>query len=325
MDQVTLSYDKSAAVVVLPAVGKGRLRDEKLVRWLSRSTIERTDPGRGRLTSILAELGKAPPQEGTAALRMWGQTGDRPAVWIAAADPVYLEPQLDRLRLHALGPDALSGSEIGALFDYLQRRLGDDAGYGFARLGTRGYLRTNSPIETSAAPSEAIDGLEPDAFMPEGTGAAGYRRLLSEIEMALHDHEINVLRSEAGDTPVNSLWIWGGGYAPELATVPHPPLFADDPMLKGYWLSNTGVVDAWPGTIAACLDGSVAGFVAVIPDAADEDALETCLYELKDALHVGRLSQLRLLFRDGIRAVVVQADAYRVWRRRSSLLTGNGP
>ena len=108
---------------------------------------------RNRLTD---ELGLPYPEEGLAALRMWGQTGDRPRAWIAAADPVYMEPQLDRLFLHVLGPGDVSKPELRLLFDALQAALGGDGSFGFARLGSCGYIRSEQPMVTSAVPAALL-------------------------------------------------------------------------------------------------------------------------------------------------------------------------
>jgi hypothetical protein len=257
-------------------------------------------------------------------MRMWGQTGDRPTVWIAAADPVYLEPKLDRLCLHALREPAVSRPELRTLFDHLQETLAADKNYGFARLGACGYLRAEEPVATAPEPSSVVDLRNPNDYLPAGKDAAEFRKLLSEIEMALHDHPVNVERELKGLQPVNSLWLWGGGFAPEVRVDPHPPLFADDPLLRGYWESVTGVASTWPGTMAACLEASAADFVAVVPDSADDDQLlDACLCELRAAVQSGRLHRLNLLFADGIRASVRSADRFRFWRQRSVLLTGD--
>lgn len=303
---------------------RGRLRDQKLARWLARATLDRGPEPRDLLARILDALGKERPRDGLGAMRMWGQTSDRPTVWIAAADPVYLEPRLDHLCLHALREPALSRTDMRTLFDHLQEALAEDRTFGFARLGACGYLRAEEPIATASEPSTVVDQYNPDAYLPAGEDAAGFRNLQSEIEMALHDHPINVERELKGLYPVNSLWLWGGGCAPELRADPHPPLFADDPLLRGYWESVTGAVDTWPGTIAGCLEASPAGFVAVVPDGGDDvQRLECCLLELYDALRSSRLRHLSLIFADGICASVEPADRYRFWRRKSALLSGD--
>ncbi len=319
---MTTSYDRSAAVVVLPPVG-GRLRDSSLRNWLARSDLARVDGPMRLLESVLRELGKPCPDEGQAALRIWGQTGDRPTAWIAGADPVYLEPRLDHLCLHTLHGRGLLPADLRPLIDHLQKTLAGEGEFGFARVRSCAYVTAQDPIVTAELPADAIDQRDPGEFLPTGDGAARHRNLSSEIEMALHEHEVNIERQSRGLQPVNGLWIWGGGYAPEQTTEPQPPLFSDDPLLTGYWVSKTGVAEPWPGSIDACLELAVAGFVAVTPELDDDvDLLESCLYELRKALSSRRLDKLILLFRDGVCADVRRSQAVRIWRRSNPMIDG---
>jgi hypothetical protein len=318
--KVPVPYNKSAAIVVLPAVGGARLANPGLKRWLARADLKRLRQPEELLGTILARLGLPCPESGHGALRMWGQTGDRPTVWIAAADPVYLEPRLDHLCLHAQDAQSAPASDLGPLFDHLQATLGDNEAFGFAQLQTCGYLRAANPVATATVPPSVVHQDMPNRYMPSGEGAARFRQLVSEIEMALHEHDVNIRRQENGEQPINGLWLWGGGFAPEQETVPHPPLFSDDPLLTGYWMSKTGVVTGWPGDIRSCIDASVAGFVAVIPEHDDPGLLERVLSELREQLKSGRLSRLTLMFRDGIEATVRRGHRRRWWRRGSPLL-----
>lgn len=317
---MTLPYDKSAAVVILPSLAGNRITDPGLRRWLSRASVRRAEEPSELLGRVLATLNRAYPDEGLAAMRIWGQTGDRPTVWIAAADPVYLEARLDHLCLHALYGDSMPMADLRVIFDYLQEKLAGQERYGFARVGSCGYVRANQPLMTAHAPAYVIDGQLPNDYLPSGDETGTYHTLRSEVEMALHDHDVNLRRESDGMLPVNSLWLWGGGFAPEQKTEPHPPLFSDDPLLKGYWLSKTGVVDNWPGTIAACLEASVAGFVAMPGTAdGDEDWLEACLGELRAALLSGRVSQVKLILADGYSVVIEKSDRWNFWRRNTEL------
>jgi len=315
------SYDKNAAVVVLPPVGNGRLQNRALTAWLTRSELTQESGSKELLARTVRELGVPYPAQGLAALRMWGQTGDRPTHWIAAADPVYLEPRLDHLCLHALRRAGLEAGQMRSLINHLHATLASGTQYGFMRLGSYGYISSKKPIATASVPAYVPDRQKPDDFLPLGEDTATHRNLLSEIEMALHEHEVNLEREANGQWPVNSLWLWGGGMAPEQNTREQPPLFSDDALLTGYWYSATGVTELWPGNIAGCIERSVAGFVAATPEFDDSaELLESCLLELREALQSGRLSSLTLLFRDGIRARVRRSDAMRLWRRRSRLL-----
>ena len=318
------SRDKPAAVVLLPPV-RGRLRERALRRWLSQGRLEPAGTPVDPLGQVLRALGRDYPPEGLAALRMWGQTGDRPRTWIAAADPVYMEPQLDRLFLHALGPGDVSKPELRRLFDALQATLGSDGSVGFARLGNCGYIRSEQPMVTSGVPATLMDRQNPGGSLPAADAAADTLNLISEIEMTLHAQPVNDERQSRGQPPVNSLWIWGGGYAPQQGRASLPPLFADEPMLRGYWKSVSGETPGWPGSIAACADAAPAGFVASVPAAEDGDAvLEKELLALRDALRSRRLDRVVLIAADGLRATLHRSDRLRVWRRDASLLQGPG-
>jgi len=289
--------------------------------WLAQSDLSYQPEPEELLARVARELGLTCPNTGFAALRMWGQTGDRPTTWIAAADPVYLEPRLDRLCLHALRRVGVPAGEMRTLIDYLQATLADEDTFGFMRLGNHCYLSSRAPIATATMPAYVVDQQDPGDFLPTGDEAAAQRKLIGEIEMALHDHEVNTGREAKGQSPINSLWLWGGGIAPEQTTRVQPPLFSDDALLGGYWLSSTAVVEPWPGTIAACIEGSVTGFVAETPEFDDSpELLEACLLELRAALRSCRLSRVTVLFRDGVRADIRCSHALRFWRRDSKLL-----
>ena len=317
-----LSSENSTAVVLLPPL-RGRLGNGRLLRWLSQAKLERLRVPVEPLAQVLGVLGRQAPAEGLAALRFWGQTGERPGAWMAAADPVYMEPQLDRLFLHALRAEDLGRSDIRRLFDGLQESLGSEAALGFAVLGDCGYIRSQQPMVTASFPASALDRQNPDDWLPSASAAAATLGLISEIEMSLHQHPVNAERQARGLPPVNSLWVWGGGRAPQQSSAPLPPLYADDPLLRGYWHSAGATTVDWPGTIDACLDGGEGSFVAAMrADSRDAAALHAGLHALRDALRSGRLRSGVLLSADGICATLRRSDRLRVWRRASPLLVG---
>ncbi len=311
----------SKAIVVLPAAMAGRISSDRDRRWLSRSPLRVSGSPGEIFARVLSAAGLSPVEEGLAALRLWGQTGDRPNVWVAAADPIHLEARLDRLRLHALKGAQWPRSDLRAIFDFLQKSLGDDTTIAFVRVGNYAYLRGDEAMATASVSAAVIDGQEPDEFMPSGESAAGYHRLSGEMQMCLHDHEINLRREAQGLMPVNSVWFWGGGKAPQKKVQKLPLLFGDDPLFKGYWESCTGVMEPWPGNFARCLDIAVKDLVVVTPAIGqDGDLLATYFDELRELLKIGRLNKLVLLFRDGLTAEVGRFDAFRLWRRLSELL-----
>jgi hypothetical protein len=314
------SQHNSDAVVLLPPV-RGRLCDRSQLRWLSRGQLEEVRAPVDPLAEVQRAIGGDYPGEGVAALRMWGQTGERPRTWVAAADPVYMEPRLDRLFLHRLGPGDVSRAELERLFESLQDTLGGEGQLGFAQIDGCGYIRSERPMVTPRVPAAALDGRSPEGALPPADVAADTLNLISEIEMTLHGQPLNAERLADGHPPVNSLWIWGGGYAPPQSASDVPPLFGGEPLLRGYWASVGANAAPWPGTIAACLDAAPDGFVAVAPPAGDAGAvLVSELAALRSALQSGRLGSAMLVTADGIRVTLHRSDRYRVWRRIAGLL-----
>lgn len=309
------------AIIVLPAAMAGRISVTEDRRWLSRSKLCISDSPREIFARVLSAVGLPPIEEGLAALRLWGQTGDRPNAWLAAAEPVHMEIKLDHLCLHALRGAQSFESNFRVTFDSLQKLIVDDTTFSFVRVGNYGYLRGNTAIATASLSSAVIDGLQPDEFMPCGESAAGYHKLLGEIQMRLHECKVDFWHEVLGLVPVNSVWFWGDGKAPQKKVQKLPTLFGDDPLFKGYWQSCTGVIVPWPQNFEQCLDMTTEDFVVVTP-ASDRggDLLTAYFVELRELLKTGRLNKLILLFRDGLTAEVDRFDSFRFWRRLSELL-----
>jgi hypothetical protein len=312
----------SEAVVVLPAAIDSSVTDKGLRRWLARADIVVQDEPQEILPRVLRAISAPATTDGLAALRLWGQTGDRPNAWITAADPVHIEAGLDHLRLHCLWPDEWQDRELRLLFDELQEALADDDTLGFVRVGARGYLRSDTPMPTALLSPANINGRDLRDRLPTDPTATNYHRLLSEIQMILHNSPVNQQRAEQGKRAINSLWIWGGGTASPDQPRDIPPLFADDAVFRGYWYSSRVATHAWPGDLENCTEQSPSGFVAVTPDAAEsadehQETLNRYLRDLRRIMKNSELRQLQLVFRNGLTASIRPRQMMRFWRRNS--------
>jgi hypothetical protein len=58
-------------------------------------------------------------------------------------------------------------------------------------------------------------------------------KLLNEIQMFMHQHEVNQQRLQRGLVPINSLWFWGGGRRLQTPDS-NPAWFCDDPLLNRF-------------------------------------------------------------------------------------------
>lgn len=311
------------AVVVLPPGAYGHLADKRQCRWLSRGSVSFGRPNEELLLAVLDAIDAPVPAGGLAALRFWGQTGERSNAWIAAADPVHFETRLRHLVVREILPGEVGLDELRALFDTLQHELANDD-IDFARLGSYGYLRGCDSIDTPTVSAAIAHGRVPDEFTPGGQSAGVYHNLQGELQMLLHDHPVNMQRSAAGMPAINSLWFWGGGIAPEEIVHEIPMLFANDPLYAGYWASVSGQVERWDGDFATCLERSTGSLVAVLPQASRADnavLLKDCVDQLLRHLKRRELDRLTLFFRDGLRIDMRRRDLLKIWRGVSPFLT----
>ncbi len=304
----------------MPAAFDESVCDQRVGAWLARGDIKHYETPQESLTRVIDAIGQPPCEDGHAALRFWGQDRVRPTVWMAAADPVHLEARLDHLRLHELWSDEWQEQELRELLDELQRELAQDEGVEFTLVGSCGYLRGDAPMPTALFSPAVAAGCDPITMLPSGAEAARYQRLLSEIQMTLHQSVINQRREERNLRVINSLWIWGGGSASAAVDRDLPPLYADDAMMQGYWLSSRREFASWPGSLDLCVEMSPSGFVVVTPElaATGEEYAETLtayLHELRQLLKNSELSRMTLLFRQGLTVRIRPRQIFRVWRR----------
>jgi hypothetical protein len=312
---------KHAIVVLPPADRDGTFPPVPLrhQRWLARSRMA-SAPGE-ILSRILSILAAPEPSEGLGALRLWGQTGAPPGGWVAAADPVFLEARLNHVVLHGADEVELDDAEVANIFTHLQENMAENGDEAFSSVGKFGYVHRRQPMEVALASPAVAQGDFPEDFLPAGEQAKAHNRLQSEVQMCLHDSAVNQRRACAGKAPITALWMWGGGIAPVLPGMPLPPLYAHDPLCRGYWLAASAAVADWTGDLESCLTRSPEGFVAVLPPAAAGSAeqIDVHLAFLRRMLRRGRLRAVTLLIGRGLQVNIGRWDALRLWRREFTL------
>lgn len=154
-----------------------------------------------------------------AALARQADAGDAEgAAWLRA-DPAWLRPDINGVRLMAHGEAlALSDADCEALLPALRPLFGD-AGFTLdAPHPSRWYLRLPREAKIPAF-SDPGDALGEDIFEHLDTSPEGrrWRTLANEVQVTLHNHPWNAARAARGQSPVNALWFWGGGTLPPVA------------------------------------------------------------------------------------------------------------
>ena len=246
-----------------------------------------------------------------AALSRQAEVGDAAGHAWLRADPVWLRPDINGVRLMAHGEAlALGREDVDELLPALRPLFGD-AGFELDAPHTaRWYLRLPKEAKVPAF-SDPGDALGEDVFEHLDTRpeARRWRRLESEAQVILHNHPLNARRAARGQAPVNALWLWGGGCLPA-ATVEHGA--------TGYSSDATVRALAAAGGQARELPGGFTGAAGVYDLEGSRDLAwieREWLLPALAALRAGRIAALCLDDGDGWRLVLRRRHALRVWRR----------
>jgi hypothetical protein len=137
--------------------------------------------------------------------------------WVRA-DPVHLQVNRDQLTLTVPDKLSISEAEASTLVAALNRHFSADQFTFLAAEPDRWYLRTPRPARIVTHGLSRVAGRDIDRLLPEGEEKLAWHRLFNEIQMVLHDHQVNEEREVRGAPPINSLWFSGGGILPRAQT-----------------------------------------------------------------------------------------------------------
>ncbi len=206
---------------------------------------------------------------------------------LVCADPIGLKADRDSATLISPQQLGLSEQEADKLLETLNGFLAEDGLTFFRQDAAQWFMNGMNADALASYPPSFLANRKASTFLPEGDDAAPWRRLLTEIQMLLHTHPVNLQRESNGLTPVNSVWFWGGAPLPKITSVERGiELYADSQQAQ---------------SMAAAMGVSVKPLSAVqqaldnLPFAADTVIVDTALVNAWLAGDAGRLEQ-RLSF-----------------------------
>ena len=229
--------------------------------------------------------------------------------WLSA-DPAWVQPEMNGVRLLACGQLQLTMDEALAFADALRPAF-DDAGIAL-KITTpdRWHLRlpSNTPLPTFSAPEQAL-GEDLSQHLPQGAEGKRLRVLINDIQVLLHQHPLNSARRLRGLAPVNSLWLWGGGtLSPPLVSA-LTDVISDDLLLTA--LAARAGIKGHPRTEEA-VAAATNGWLIDLQDLPIRD-VESVWLPVIEALLLRQA--LRLHFASGERWQSKPWHRWRVWRR----------
>jgi hypothetical protein len=137
------------------------------------------------------------------------------AAWVCAATPVHYAAEMTTVRMSADGVLSLQPNEAESLASDFNRVW---AGSGIRMTAARTAAGTaqlfcvfDRALDVATCDPEDVSGRHLEEFLPAGEDAARLKRLMSETEMWLFEHEANRIRTELLRPTISGLWFWGGG------------------------------------------------------------------------------------------------------------------
>ncbi len=153
-------------------------------------------------------------------------------LWLRA-DPVHVSADRDGLilidnnRFTLNQRDALAlAAEINLLFKP----------YGISLevpVPTRWYLRVHEDYKLKTVPVDSIVGKDILPFMPTGDDRINVIQLMNDIQMTLHNSDVNKRREQEKQLPINSVWFWGYGELPKIIERHWSFVASDEMLAKG--------------------------------------------------------------------------------------------
>ncbi len=115
--------------------------------------------------------------------------------------------------------DEITTPESGELIRKINKMLGSEniifhPGFRFRHL----LVWKGGPEGMDLTPPHDISGREIAEYLPKGEGGATLLRLMEESYNILSGHPVNTKRTGQGLRPANSVWFWGKGKKPSLAS-----------------------------------------------------------------------------------------------------------
>jgi hypothetical protein len=97
----------------------------------------------------------------------------------------------------------------------------------------RWYLRVHEDYKLKTVPVDAIVGKDILPYMPTGDDRINVIQLMNDIQMTLHDSDVNKRREQEKQLPINSVWFWGYGELPEIIDRHWSFVTSDEILAKG--------------------------------------------------------------------------------------------
>ncbi len=300
-----------------------RLKNPTLEKILGRASVHvdreafdqrAFEPGQRRLLKTLG-LDPVLPAHASAPICWLAQTHQPPG-YCLHAEAVHFASGMDDLALRRL--EKADAADIDALFDSLADLVGD-AGFQLRRAAPGAwYLQPSTELQVATCCPSAVTAIGMYECMPQGVGARELQRLMTELQMQLHQHPVNHTRALRGQPQINAVWLWGQGQGGTTST-------NDAQTLRPVCSNDTyarGLGNYYHSSIATLPDSARENIppdaVVLLPFPGQRALDEQWLTPLLEKIRTRTISRLELWL-DDVHVTLDRSQLRRFWRGAKSL------
>lgn len=103
----------------------------------------------------------------------------------------------------------------------------------------RWCIALDKPLGFEFTSLDEAMGMDLADALPHHKDALHWKRILNEIQVALHNCPVNVRRRQSGKREVNSVWFWGGGFLPDAVShAVFDTVYSNNPVSRGLAIIN---------------------------------------------------------------------------------------
>ncbi len=171
--------------------------------------------------------------------------------WWLRADPIHLQMQRNSTRLMAAPALTLTEEEAAAYTAMLNAHFSADGITITAAHPVRWYIRQSEDTAVTAPTLSGAAGRPQRGTQLSGSQSSHWHRVLTEVQMLLHEHPLNEAREARGLPAVNSLLLWGAGRKPAVPGRHFSHVWSDDVLATALAVQSAAECAAAPANAAS--------------------------------------------------------------------------
>jgi hypothetical protein len=282
---------------------------------IAKRTIDtKLEPLHGAVIESIGFRGASDHYPSAAVIRT-GASGERATGFWLRAQPIHFAAGLDRLTTVVLRGAARMNEEERTLLEPIFIEHLQSSGLQLHHASNDEWLlRSDVSLQLQTVSPEFAAANPRAEILPRGPDAGALRRLMTEMQMLLHEHPVNARRQARGLPVINAIWIHGEGMLGDIAPASLPEAWGEDLYLRGIYRLHDKPVKAQPADATTLVSQLQGASVAVI-EVPDLHALEAqWLAPMTRALRGGAIAKLTLML-DEWQVTADRAAMFKLWRR----------